>query len=64
MNDVRFIDQLFWFAVFGGGLYFMIFHTKKCKEVNDMMYDNVRRTTGGFAKAGKVGWTIFKLFRR
>lgn len=61
--DQMLIDKAFILLFFGGALYFMIFHTQKYKEVNDLMYDNIRRTTGGMAKAGKVGFSLFRMFK-
>ncbi len=60
----EFIDKAFIILVGVGGLYFMIFHTEKCREVSELGRENTNRIFGGAAKVGKAGYTIFKMLRK
>jgi hypothetical protein len=58
------MEELIFFGLIGGYVYMLIFHTAKAKEIDEMGYDNVRRTTGGLVKAGRMGYKAYRMFRR
>jgi hypothetical protein len=58
------MEMLFVVLVFCLPLYMMIFHTEKYKEINEMGFNNVRRTTGGLVKAGRMGYKAYRMFKK
>jgi hypothetical protein len=62
MNEI--FGPVIFYGFLAWAIFMFMFRPKQYKEINDMMYDNVRRTSGGLAKAGKVGFFLFRIFTR